>query len=192
MLLLLMMLGVGLGWLAHEVELARAERAAAKAVQQRGGQVLYAPASGGIKRTTLTWVGKLFGENLPANVTVVAFFGSVTDAELEHLRELTELRLLFLERTRVTDAGLEHLQGLTQLQFLSLNGTQVTDAGLEHVRELTKLVGLDLANTQVSDVGLANLQGLTHLEVLSLGNTQVTDAGADEFKKAVRNVRIGH
>ena len=39
---------------------------------------------------------------------------------------------LNLQQTNVTDAGLEHLTGLTNLKLLWLNGTQVTD---ERVKE---------------------------------------------------------
>jgi hypothetical protein len=54
----------------------------------------------------------------------------VTDAGLEHLKGLTQLRTLFLGYTSVTDAGLKHLKGLTQLQSPGLTETKVTDAGI--------------------------------------------------------------
>ena len=40
-----------------------------------------------------------------------------------------------LSHTQITDAGLVHLKGLTQLEWLDLERTQVTDAG---VKELQK------------------------------------------------------
>ena len=43
----------------------------------------------------------------------------------------------------MTDAGLEHLKGLTQLRELNLNDTQVTDAGLEHLKGLTQLQSVE-------------------------------------------------
>ena len=45
----------------------------------------------------------------------------MTDAGLEHLKGLTQLRVLNLANTKVTDAGLEHLKGLTQLRMLYLD-----------------------------------------------------------------------
>lgn len=48
---------------------------------------------------------------------------------------MTASENLYLSNTRVTDAGLEHLRGLMQLRFLDLRGTQVTEAG---VRELER------------------------------------------------------
>ena len=59
---------------------------------------------------------------------------------------------------QVTDAGLVHLRGLTRLQILTLNKTQLTDAGLQHLSGLTNLLRLDLTGTQVTDAGVAELQ----------------------------------
>jgi hypothetical protein len=50
----------------------------------------------------------------------------VTDAALEHLEELAELKGIDLANTRVTDAGLESLKRLPRLSEVNLCGTQVT------------------------------------------------------------------
>jgi internalin A len=64
-------------------------------------------------------------------VVGVSFFGvKVTNAGLEHLKELTSLRSLVLSDTQVTDAGFVHLKGLTSLESLVLGGTSVTSAGV--------------------------------------------------------------
>ncbi len=101
----------------------------------------------------------------------------LTDARLQHLAGLTELKELHLYGTQVTDAGLEHLSGLTGLQTLNLGRTQVSDAGLPHLAGLTGLQTLYLSSTQVTDAGLEHLAGLTKLRMLDLSRTQVTDAG---------------
>ena len=69
---------------------------------------------------------------------------NVTDADLEHIEALTNLRRLDLFRTKVTDVGLEHLTGLTQLQTLDLSGDHVTDAGLKFLKGLTELQTLKI------------------------------------------------
>jgi len=108
--------------------------------------------------------------------------GKVTDAGLEHLKGLTGLQRLDLLWTKTTDAGLEHLRALTKLQYLNLYATQVTDAGLEQVEVLTASQNLELGRTHVTDAGLGKLQGLTGLKKLSLYGTQVTDAGLEHLK----------
>ena len=106
----------------------------------------------------------------PAGVLTVSevnlFFASVTDADLEHLKALTNLQTLNLSVTNITDAGLEHLEGLTNLGFLYLSNTNVTDAGLEH------------------------LTGLKRLEILSLHITNVTDEGVKKLQQSLPNCEI--
>jgi hypothetical protein len=53
----------------------------------------------------------------------------VTDAGLEHLKDLKELEELNLMGQKITDAGLQHLQGLKQLRVLYLGQSRVTPAG---------------------------------------------------------------
>ena len=43
--------------------------------------------------------------------------------------------MLFLNNTKVTDAGLEHLKGMTNLRKLTLVDTQVTDEGVDKLQQ---------------------------------------------------------
>ena len=45
--------------------------------------------------------------------------------------------MLFLNFTGVTDAGMEHLKNLGELQTLYIGATHVTDAGLKYLENLT-------------------------------------------------------
>ncbi|MFP6610941.1 MAG: hypothetical protein VB835_01430, partial [Pirellulales bacterium] len=91
--------------------------------------------------------GKVTVDGNKAAITVRLGFSKITDAGLEHLKGLTELKELLLYNTKITDAGLEHLKGLTNLELLIIRHTQVTDAGLEHLKGLTELEVLDLSDT---------------------------------------------
>jgi len=80
-----------------------------------------------------------FGVNLGKPVYV---FGRSNwgDAELEKLKELTTLTQLDVDGCRgVTDAGMEHLQGMNNLKWLNISHTQVTEAGLKHLTSVTNL-----------------------------------------------------
>ena len=122
--------------------------------------------------TCATWLRNLLGDDFFSHVGIVELTGrEITDAGLEHLKNLTQLKELRIGYTEVTDVGLEHLKGLTQLQQLDLGGTKITDAGLEHVKELTQLQWLYLDDTGVTDAGLQCRIGSTQLEWLGLGHT---------------------
>ena len=59
----------------------------------------------------------------------------IIDSELVHLRELTDIRWLYLYETQITDAGLVHLKGMTTLKELGLTSTKVTDAGVAQLQK---------------------------------------------------------
>jgi hypothetical protein len=133
------------------------------------------------------WLRSLLGDDFFQTVNLfrfdlMYFGGKATDAEVEHLVVLSQLRFLDLSRTQVTDAGVKHLRGLSELKLLNLEDTKVTDAGLGHLRDLSKLRELYLSGTPVTDAGLEHLKGLSQLQTLCLGGTQVTDAGTEHLK----------
>ncbi len=85
--------------------------------------------------------GKL--ENLPPPEVAFGlwFSRSATDAELEELVGLRQLRSLCLghdygRASQVTDAGLKVLTVMTQLQSLELGDTKVTDTGVQELRNV--------------------------------------------------------
>lgn len=85
--------------------------------------------------------------------------------------------------TRITDAELERLKVLTQLRELNLrHANNITDAGLAHLTALKHLQVLNLWFTDVTDAGLKHLKGLTELRTLNLRVTDVTDAGWNTFR----------
>ncbi|HEX7377073.1 MAG TPA: HEAT repeat domain-containing protein, partial [Pirellulales bacterium] len=92
----------------------------------------------------------------------------VGDAGLANLADLKELKYLYLCNTNITSAGLRHLAGLTSLERLDLGACAITDDGLTHLADLRSLRDLVLYGTQVTDAGLAHLQSLTTLEDISL------------------------
>lgn len=81
----------------------------------------------------------------------------VTDAQLEGLARLTNLRVLYLNNTSVSDAGVAKLEPLTELRWLSLVGTNVTDQAVPILLKLRKLTDLFLFGTTVSETGIREL-----------------------------------
>ncbi len=112
----------------------------------------------------------------PGQVSVILGC-KASDAELVHLKDLGQVRMLDLTSSHVTDAGLVHLKELIHLEELDLAFTSVTDEGLAHLEGLTRLKRLELQRTAVTDAGLIHLKGLTMLRWLNMGQTKVTYVG---------------
>jgi hypothetical protein len=81
------------------------------------------------------------------------------DNDLAGLDSVKQLKTLSLSTVvTLNDAELVHLKGLTQLTTLNLDHTFITDAGLAHLKGLTKLEKLDLTSTSVTEAGIKDLK----------------------------------
>jgi len=131
LLLVMLVFCVVVGWVGSRMYKAQKNRErvaavedAVTAIQKLGGEVVSAYE----ERRPQSWLEEVFDDpgsrDDPVGVlkvTRVSFaFTDITDAGLEHLKDLPELEGLVLDGTRVTDAGLEHLKGLTKLESLSV------------------------------------------------------------------------
>jgi Leucine-rich repeat (LRR) protein/tRNA A-37 threonylcarbamoyl transferase component Bud32 len=110
---------------------------------------------------------------------------------LVHLEPFANLVELNLMGTTLSDEGLARLKTLLSLRKLNLQATEVRDAGLEHLLRLRNLVSLDLSGTKVSDAGLAHLQKLPRLQSVKLGRTAVTGPAALALRKELPRCAIG-
>jgi hypothetical protein len=102
---------------------------------------------------------------------------AITDASLEHVKNLKQLRCLKLIDSKVSDAGLRCVSKLENLDGLYLSGTQFTDAGISYLCSLTKIDELYLDGTNVTGACLQDLAAIKSLRVLRLDNTQVCGEG---------------
>ncbi|MEQ1904003.1 MAG: hypothetical protein ABL888_07475 [Pirellulaceae bacterium] len=173
LLVLTLVVGSGLGWIANERRKNARLQADIEALRKSGCVVLIfseGPYSGTIV---------VDGDNNP-----------ISDAELRRIKSLTNYLCLNLHNTAITDRGLEHLKGLPRLYSLGLRNTEITDAGLVHLKGLSSLKHLYLHNTAITDAGLAHLKGLTNIKSLYLRGTKVTKSGVAELQKALPNCRI--
>jgi hypothetical protein len=114
--------------------------------------------------------------------------GSINDAGMKSLARFKELRFIAINLNRdITDAGLEHLRDLTELEELHFSGSNFDDMGLTHLKNLKKLKVLNLnGNTNITDAGIGEIAGLTELRRLALLRSRVTDKifeHIDDMKK---------
>ena len=122
--LLLLMLVVsivmsGISWLTTTMRRARRQREAAVAVEWLGGTVVY--------DFQLDESGKeIQGAEPPDPIGLRRYLGDDFFVNVVRVN---------LNSTKVTDAELEQLKGLTQLKVLELGGTKVTDEGVKKLQQ---------------------------------------------------------
>jgi Leucine-rich repeat (LRR) protein len=209
LMVLVLVMGGGLGVLAHFMRSVAIQREAVAVVQKLGGFALY-NFQFEDNNIRLVKGGKIIAQDVPrwpkwlvdrlgpdyfGDVKQVSFrtFGfpagksphsaEEIDEVLSHVGRLNRLTFLELLNTPVSDAGLAHLEGLANLRILKLQGeNKITDAGLIRLKRMTSLKQLFLDDSQITDAGLTHLKTLTDLEELGLANTQVGDAGLAHLK----------
>jgi Leucine Rich repeat len=204
LIVLVLVVGGGLGVIAHYMRSASIQREAVAAVQKLNGSALYDFQYEGPKLRLIQgsniisqevpgwpkWLVDRLGPDYFGNVKQVSFrnmnrvsgtagpSSKEIDEALRHVGRLNQLTNLSLLRMPVTDTGLARLEGLTNLQSLMLRGRNlVTDAGVIHLKKMTSLKELNLEDAKVADAGLLHLEGLISLEGVNLAHTQVGDAG---------------
>ncbi len=100
----------------------------------------------------------------------------ITDGSLEFIKN-QKLIELNLSSTEIRGPGFIHLKELTNLRTLYLHGAAINDDGLFFIGKLSGLEYLNLGKTGISDAGLSKLGGLTALKELILMETSVTAKG---------------
>ncbi len=173
LLLLILVIGCGLGWIARVARTGDIQRRAVAAINQAGGWVVYDTEWEEDQNTSTwkprwpKWLVDQVGVDYLGKVVFINLHDRGTDEVLMHVGRLKHLKQLHRPGFAVTNAGLVHLGRLSELQLLSLDDTLVTDAGLAHLKGLAGLKWLKVTRTRVTDAGVAELQkSLPHLQVI--------------------------
>ena len=132
LLVLMVVVAVACSWLAAARKRAREQREAVEVITKAGGWVFYD------YQVDASWYQRIPGAKPPGPARLRTLLGD------DFFVDVTTVRL---DTERFGDAELEHLKGLTQLRVLFLGGTAVSDAGLEHLKGMTRLRDLFLADT---------------------------------------------
>ncbi len=112
----------------------------------------------------------------------------VSDAAMQRIGELQNLKRLLVDVGHVTDAGLQNVEKLSQLETLNLydnsRPTEITTKGLQGIGKLTQLKALWCSSYRqsehflVNDNVLESWSGLTNLRVLMLTRCDLSPRGA--------------
>ena len=176
LLVFVLLVSIGMSWLGVKMARARRQKEAVEVVLEVGGEVRYDYELYPKERPVPAWLRELFGDDFFFDVVWVICGPDLGDDEAIYLKRLTNLEML-LVGAQITDAGLENIGGLIDLRHLFLYDMEATDAGLEHLKGLTNLETLVLRNTPITDAALEHLKGLTNLEYLDLSHTGMTGPG---------------
>lgn len=140
------------GLLAWNVQRARTQRQVVAWVHEKGGSVCYEyefqsrisdPHVPLAKRSLTKWLCRWLGADFCSSVYAVDLHETeVTDADLERLAALMQLRTLDLGFTPMKGPGLASLKRLSRLEYLSLYGCRHLEASF--IEPLTQLPGLRL------------------------------------------------
>ena len=184
---LVLVVGVGLGWMVRQAHI---QREAVAAIKDAGGSVWYDWEWHNGRK----FPGKPWAPEWLIRAVGVDFFGRV--ACVTYPRRAIEVGLALAVEIQkrphrsqyspsysgVRAPGYDgaftaDLKSLGDLSDLDLSSTDVTDDGLANLAGLTKLVCLNLEGTQITDAGLIHLERLTKIKTLALSGNRITDAG---------------
>jgi hypothetical protein len=207
MMILVLIVGGGSGWILYR---ARVQREAVAAIRAGGGQVfydfeltrVYDPEddsytywhSSPKKAKWPKWVEERIGIDYFATVIEVTLAQTDTDALMAHVGRLDYLKRLSIYcDERLSDAGMAHLEGLTNLERLEFTkrGAKVTGAGLKHIGALKKLRYLSLGSFTPNDSDLSFAAGLHALRSLHFNADKITDAGLAHVRELDQLRRLG-
>ena len=116
----------------------------------------------------------------------------ISDAGLAKLAELDNLLCISANRTKITDVGIAKLARLPKLNTLHLAGNRLTDACAASLAQIRNLRELDLCDTSISDRAIFKLAGLKHMKSLHLNRTLVTDNGIEAIVKSFSELEELH
>lgn len=145
LMVLMVVLCLGFGWLGDRIRRIVAERSAVPQIQAIGGRSIYGVTEGARHN---------FRTKLEDEMLYTIDEGLRNMLGVDH----TFVNSVELDNTGVTDADLAILDGLSYLEYLTLSNTQITDAGLLHLYDFSYLQIVDVTNTQVTDEGVKKLE----------------------------------
>ena len=186
LMLLVLLIGVPIGWVANRIH---TQRQAIATVRAAGGVILFdyqgidhgfniAPRRPGrTEPAAPRWLRRWLGDELFQHVAMVYFNEPVALDILATIARFDRLESLSINHA---DGGADeslHLRGLSRLIILMLDGEWVDDRILAEVAQLVELRQLILTDASGTDAGFARLAALPELVSLRISShSSLTDA----------------
>jgi hypothetical protein len=191
LLVLMLLVCIGMGWLGVKMQQTRKQRAAINAIVHGGGRVTN---WGNFTSTFEGWQG-------PSRRTMALYlpspeYQSYVDESQVHAWLRWLLGDDFFTHPTMTvvtsTVGMEHLGGLPQLESLILIDDQISDTDLRYLKCLPRLEALYIFGNSITDDGLNHVEELTQLRDVYISSTKVSDSGVKELQQALPNCEIHH
>ncbi len=196
LMILVLLVGGGVGWLAYKI---RTQRGAIQAITAAGGAASSFsfdiprtddPWTTRLRRTVQAWAEPWIGNDLFFTVEQVKFSLPVDGAVLANLARFPKLKGLILHDATRIGGGWWYLQELEQLETLELTGPGTDNTALVAVSQIRSLTTLELFGIKATDAGfaaLATLPALRHLDLRFCDN--LTAAGMAQILAGVPALR---
>jgi hypothetical protein len=203
LLLLVLAIGLWLGWVVYQ---ARCQREAVAALKKFGGFVHYdwEFVNGPVKVPpgNLIWMpswGKFTPTKKPwAPNWMRKALGDEYFQSIAHVSLYVDIKKQFADATWVNmgpaDDALEKLSTQKSVRTLQIGGQQVTDENLAYVGQMSGLEELSISwGFHLKDKGLRQLSGLKRLRVLEVDQSETTDASLEAIGKLtnLEELRLG-
>jgi len=124
------------------------------------------------------------------NIEHLRIRGGIDGPTLATICTLKSLRILNLPRGSFADADLQSLKQLSQLEQLRFGSPNVTDAGIKTIASLPALKRLHLIDVPITDAGLRELIALQQLESLYIDGGTLSDVALDELFRMRHDLHV--
>ena len=152
-----------------------------------------------VQKLNEDWIRKEI-ERLTTGQSDFVFFYSTgnTDALIQKLSSMPEVRGLTFETTDLSDLGVTFIATLPNIEKLTIHGGTVGNSGLNSLRNLENLKTLHMVNLELTDDGLITLLSMKNLETLTVysnqrSKTKLTDSAIKHLRdlKTLKRLNVG-
>jgi hypothetical protein len=182
LMIIILLIGGGLGWLFHS---ARVQREAVEAIKRAGGWVLYEWEEPPRNSPWPKWLYDALGQDFLDRAIEASFDGvehELDDSVLDQFGRLSHLETLWIGNCKsMTDARMVHLYKFTQLRTLILSDCSIQGEGLRHLAKLTHLESLER--------GIVKFRGWKKSGGVGLLETVHKDGSSDHLLNPTRSVQ---
>jgi internalin A len=196
LMLLVLISGGGMGWVAHRI---RVRRAAIAAIVKSGGWVGF----NGQETSSVVWSDPphipkwllvfVDPDALDTVTGIEVWEKGLDDTLMAHIAQLNDVRRLSVYHPThpigLTSFGMSQLRYLTNLEHLSFWVPSGGPSVLPFLGGQTRLAYVDVAGSEATDDDMVRIGGLTQLESLDLEGRHVTDRG---FLRVSNLVKLTH